>query len=591
MIDDIPIRFHELFIGSRPGKSNRREIAPLVIGKSAGAIGTERTRNHVSIIVVIDDTTYSREHRPIRIAIGGISGKCIVHIPPTYGLHLNVLSIDTHRAGIAGGGFPYGGSGQVMLVIPNFVVSKVIGRLEQDTLRVVIAHAIATIAIDFQWRESIRGIVIVVNTVAGRKGQSIDNLEAKVYMTTHHITSTFLAIVKDNTQRIVLNGAIRVVIIISLCIQEFHARRIVESYPQRIGTTQLQATDTFPLTTGSVEVQGQVQPIGHLRLDVGLGGISFVRALFNGSFLIHIIAGNIGLQTFRSFREDQLIVLHQTGTENTIDVIHSRIRSIQIVGHIQFVHPIVIHQCLCIRLCIHLLGQSGGFREADRCIEGNAALSGHPTLGGNNHDTIRTTRTINGGRRSILQNLHALNVFGIDTFQTGFTHHAIHDIKRFIALVDGVGTTNTNLDRATRNTVTYYIYTGNTTLQGIAHLGNRLCLESLAIHHGYRTRHIGLAYRTITDDHYFVQRLCVFFQHNIQRTSVPCHVLVLITYIRNLNDIARFHTVQCKLSVHIGYGTIRCSFHHNGSTDNRHSRNVFYHTGTWTILLYDPYFD
>ena len=151
MIDDIPIRFHELLIGSRPGKSNRREIAPLVIGKSAGAIGTERTRNHVSIIVVIDDTTYSREHRPIRIAIGSIAGKRIVHIPPAHRFHLDVLSADTHRAGIAGGGFPYGGSGQVMLVIPNFVVSKVIGRLEQDTLRIAIAHAIATIAIDFQW--------------------------------------------------------------------------------------------------------------------------------------------------------------------------------------------------------------------------------------------------------------------------------------------------------------------------------------------------------------------------------------------------------------------------------------------------------
>ena len=303
MIDDIPIRFHELFIGSGPGKSNRWEIAPLIIGKSAGAIGTERTRNHVSIIVVIDDTSYSREHRPIRIAIGGISGKCIVHIPPTYGLYLDVLSIDTHRAGIAGGRFPYGGSGQVMLVIPNLVISKVIGRLEQDTLRIAIAHAIATIAIDLQWREPIRGIVIIIDTVAGRKGQSIDNLKAKVYMTTHHITSTFLAIVKDNAQRIVLNGAIRVVIVISLRIQEFHARRIVESHPQRIGTTQFQTTDAFPLTSGSIEVQRQVQPIGHLRLDVRLGGISFVRALFNGSFLIHIVTGNIRLQTFRSFRE------------------------------------------------------------------------------------------------------------------------------------------------------------------------------------------------------------------------------------------------------------------------------------------------
>ena len=122
-------------------------------------------------------------------------------------------------------------------------------------------------------------------------------------MTTHHITSTFLAIVKDNAQRIVLNGAIRVVIVISLRIQEFHARRIVESHPQRIGTTQFQTTDAFPLTSGSIEVQRQVQPIGHLRLDVRLGGISFVRALFNGSFLIHIVTGNIRLQTFRSFRE------------------------------------------------------------------------------------------------------------------------------------------------------------------------------------------------------------------------------------------------------------------------------------------------
>ena len=591
MIDDIPIRFHELFIGSRPGKSNRWEIAPLIIGKSAGAIGTERTRNHVSIIVVIDDTTYSREHRPIRIAIGGISSKCIVHIPPTYGLYLDVLSIDTHRAGIAGGRFPYSGSGQVMLVIPNLVVSKVIGRLEQDTLRIAIAHAIATIAIDLQWRESIRGIVIVVNTVAGRKGQSIDNLEAEVHMTTNDIASTFLSIVQDDTQRIVLDGTIRVVIIISLCIQEFHARRIVESHPQRIGTTQLQATDTFPLTTGSIEVQCQVQPIGHLRLDVRLGGISFVRTLFNGTFLIHIVTGNIRLQTFRAFREDQLIVLHQAGTKNAIDVIHSRIRSIQIVGYIQFVHPIVIHQGLGIGLCIHLLGQSGCFRETNRCIEGDTTLSRHPTLGRNDYDPIRTTRTVNSGRRSILQNLHALNVFRIDAFQTGFTYHTVYHIKRFITLVNGIGTTDTNLDRATRNTVAHDIYPGYTSLQGIAHLGNRLCLESLAIHHRYRTRHIRLAYRTIPDDYHFVQRLCIFFQYNIQRTTVPCHILVLITYIRHLNDIARFHTVQCKLSVHIGYGTIRCSFHHNGSTDNRHSRNVFYHTGTWTILLYYPYFD
>ena len=161
---------------------------------------------------------------------------------------------------------------------------------------------------------------------------------------------------------------------------------------------------------------------------------------------MHVVTRNIGLQALGTFREYQFVVLYQTGSEYTIDVVHPRITAIDVFCDIQFIHPVVIHQCLCIGLCIHLLRQSGSFRETDRRIEGDAALPSHPTFSGNNDYPVSSSRTINGSRRSILQNLHTLNVFRIDAFQTGFAHHTIHHIQWFIAFINGVGTTDTNFD-------------------------------------------------------------------------------------------------------------------------------------------------
>ena len=145
-----------------------------------------------------------------------------------------------------------------MLVGKDLVISKVIGRLEQDTLRVVVAHTVAAIAVDFQRRETIRGIVIVINTITGSESQAIQQLETEIHMSAYYIATAFLLIVQYDTQRIVLNGAIRVIIIISFGIQKFHTRRVVESNPQRIRTAQFQSADTFPRTSGSVEVECQV---------------------------------------------------------------------------------------------------------------------------------------------------------------------------------------------------------------------------------------------------------------------------------------------------------------------------------------------
>ena len=407
------------------------------------------------------------------------------------------------------------------MLVPSMVIGKVVRRLKQYALLIVVAHAVVSVAIDFQRREAIRCIVIIVDTIAGSKGQPVHDLEAQIHMSAHHITTTFLLVVQHHTQRIILNGAIGIIIVIAFCIHQFHTRRIIESYPQRIGTTQFQATDSLTDASGSIEVQSQVQPISHLSLDVCFGSISFIRTLFNRSFLLHVVPRHIGLQVIGTFREHQFIVLHQARTEYFIDIVHSRISTIQIIFHIQFIDTIIVHQCFGISLSIHLYGQTSGFGKAQRSIQRDTALSFHTALGGNDDHSIGSTRTIDSCRRSIFQNLHTLNVFRIDALQTGFTHHAVHHIKRFVALIDGIRPTDTDFYRTARNTVAHHIDTGYTTLQGITHLRNRLRLESLAVHHRHSTCHISLAHRTITDDYHFVQRLCVFFQDNVQWTAIP----------------------------------------------------------------------
>ena len=237
-------------------------------------------------------------------------------------------------------------------------------------------------------------------------------------------------------------------------------------------------------------------------------------------------------------------------------------------------------------LRIHFLWQSGGFGKTERSIEGDAALSCHTALGGNDDHTIRPTRTIDSGRRRVLQNLHTFDVFGIDAFQSGFTHHTVHYIKRIVALVDGVRTTDADFHRTARNPIAHHIDTCHTSLQGIAHLGNRLCLECLVVHHRYGTCHVGLTHCTIADDHHFVQCLSIFLQYNVQWFPVPCHLLVLVTYIRYHNDITRLHPIQGKASVQVGDRSMRSPFNHYRSANDRHPRHIFHHTGTLTVLLH-----
>ena len=88
------------------------------------------------------------------------------------------------------------------------------------------------------------------------------------------------------------------------------------------------------------------------------------------------------------------------------------------------------------------------------------------TLGGDDDDTIGTTRAIDGRGRHILQHLDRLDVGRINRSQRieiGASHtvagiggrtaiveqHTVDDIQRLIAGIDGVTATDADIDRCT----------------------------------------------------------------------------------------------------------------------------------------------
>ena len=73
-------------------------------------------------------------------------------------------------------------------------------------------------------------------------------------------------------------------------------------------------------------------------------------------------------------------------------------------------------------------------------------------LGSDNNDTIRSTRTIDGTRRSILQNLDGLDIIRREVTDSGTHWHTIDDIKRSCA-TERTDTTNSHSRICTRLTV------------------------------------------------------------------------------------------------------------------------------------------
>ena len=201
-----------------------------------------------------------------------------------------------------------------------------------------------------------------------------------------------------------------------------------------------------------------------------------------------------------------------------------------------------------------------------------------------NH-TVGTTRTVDGSGRSILQNVHRLDVVGVYIVDaTGKGNTVEHD-EPVVAGRKRARTTNTYLHGSTRlRRSLRHLYAGHTTLQGVGNIRTGHLAQQVAPHVSHRTGDSLLALRTVTNDNHVVKILSFSFKLYLQ-IALAAHIdgLRHISYIRDDQGGTRLN-VQCEVTVHIRYSAITCTFFHNRSADER-TFAIAHHAGYLLLLL------
>ena len=129
-------------------------------------------------------------------------------------------------------------------------------------------------------------------------------------------------------------------------------------------------------------------------------------------------------------------------------------------------------------------------------------------LGSDDNDTISCTRTIDGTRRSILQDLNGLNIIRREITDSGTHWHTINDIKRSSA-TERTDTTDTYAWVGTWLTIGCNLYTSYLTFEHGRDVGVRYLLHLLCIDDSYRTGKVCLLLSTITHYDNLIEQLVV----------------------------------------------------------------------------------
>ena len=146
------------------------------------------------------------------------------------------------------------------------------------------------------------------------------------------------------------------------------------------------------------------------------------------------------------------------------------------------------------------------------------------TFGCNQNYTVSTTRTIDGCRRSIFQDVDWFNITRVDRLNaTRVQRHTIYYIKWWIGSIQRTVTTNTNITQFTRTLTGRNIHAGSLTLQSLKSIRYRLCIQFFRRDTSQSTRHIRLLLNTVTYDNHLIQLRSLRADYHIHLCPFPTH--------------------------------------------------------------------
>ena len=255
----------------------------------------------------------------------------------------------------------------------------------------------------------------------------------------------------ENTVRVVLDVIVWVFIILTVCIHHLHSRRVVQTNPDWVRLV-LSETCTRVVSLREVDIGGHFQPVENLIVHVSLDSVTSRLGINDNTLLVHYVGREVSLSLVITLSQRNLIVLGNTSLEQFVHPVDTCLCTIQIILNCTLRNTLMVYQSLSILLGAHYFRDMVSIREAEATVESNLSCTSLTGLGLYHYNTICTTCTIDSGRRSVLQNLDALDILRADTLKTCLANNTVNYVEWVVALVNRAGTTYTNLHCTTRNT-------------------------------------------------------------------------------------------------------------------------------------------
>ena len=189
-------------------------------------------------------------------------------------------------------------------------------------------------------------------------------------------------------------------------------------------------------------------------------------------------------------------------------------------------------------------------------------------LGGDEHHAVRRAGTIDGGRRGVLQDGHALDVVRVQ--QAGAALNTVDEHQRAAALADGSRTADVERRGGVRTTVRELeVQVRHAALEHLRQVRVRTSVEGLLAHRFHGAGEIGLLLGTVTHDHGLFEHFLVGGERNVDPgTALDGNLRRLVTDALDRQDsIGR--DGDGIVTVHVGRRSRRGSFLHDTSTDDR----------------------
>ncbi len=541
---------HPGLVGDGPGHGGGGEEAPAVTaGELGAAIGTERYANGVTVLVVVVHTAEEGQELVVGavLVVGRTRGAGSHEVPGHLGVVEQGQAIHQtgERIALGNGHFLTQESGELMVGVIKHLgkiviqgVGVTITRAENFLVlggRGVLYRGLVGYIVGGEAVETVVGLTVVFQTALNLEAQVLDDGPVEGSIGVPGLTDTLAVVVGYGLER----RCVVAIVLLQVGIRSHGAHRdgcighgVLETAVTGSGGAVVDTVGTAAahVDAGVADVHVEAGGLGGLEVALEVQVVTEVLGAHHDGLVAHVgitegpvvvlaaaADGSVDVERAAGIAEHGVHPVVGGHTAVQVNVgegakVRGVVAAEVITDGAQFV--LELHEVLRVHSLDGLLVGHGLETVVGIEFHGNL-LAFLRALGGHNHNTVRTTGTVDSGGESVLQNVDGSDFRGGDVVDALY-RETVHDVQRGAVLGDGTAATHADFDIRIRVAFGgHYGHTGHLTGKGLGHSGNRLFGQFVRTYAGHGAQEVTALHRGITYHHNLIEEGGVGLQDNI----------------------------------------------------------------------------